>query len=290
MRIGSSRGWRRLAMAALVCLVGGAPLPVYAGQAGPTSAMDGSAALQPGALSVDDRDRGRLLLGRPAHGSRGRRVLRSLGGLRLRPRRPLRGPQEPLRLRPRLHQHPRHSVAPSALVVGQLGLKADVRQLFSEGFGFYRVASGGRADNPAHLDVLVGARYTASRVRLTAESAAGAQYDGEFQELSWMDAMAGVKGRAPLGSRMVLLAEYIAGFGSQLTWNLEGDRGSSSRRSTSRSAWLALHGLRRREGRRPGQGVPARVQRSCASGLLTPGRGQVCRLSCRARIAVEFEE
>ena len=115
-------------------------------------------------------------------------------------------------------------VASSAPIVGQLGLKADVRQLFSEGFVFYRVASGGRTDNPAHLDVLVGVRYTGTRVRLTAESAAGVAYDGEFTELSWLDAMAGVKGRVPLGSRMVLLARGdIAGFGSQLTWNLEGD-------------------------------------------------------------------
>ena len=72
--------------------------------------------------------------------------------------------------------------------------------------------------------MLVGVRYTATRVRLTAESAAGVAYDGEFQELSWLDAMAGVKGRAPLGSRLVLLARGdIAGVGSQLTWNLEGD-------------------------------------------------------------------
>ena len=49
-------------------------------------------------------------------------------------------------------------VAADAPVIGQLNLKADVRQLFTEGFGFYRVASGGRKDNPAHLDLLVGAQ------------------------------------------------------------------------------------------------------------------------------------
>jgi hypothetical protein len=96
-------------------------------------------------------------------------------------------------------------VASSAPVVGSLGLKADVRQLFTEGFAFYRVAQGGRADNPAHLDVLVGARYTGTRTRLTAQTSAGVQYDGRSQDLDWFDAMAGVKFRAPLGSRVAVL-------------------------------------------------------------------------------------
>ena len=69
-------------------------------------------------------------------------------------------------------------VASSAPVVGSLGLEADVRQLFGEGFAFYRVAHGGRADNPAHLDVLVGGRYTGTRTRLTAQTSAGVGYDG----------------------------------------------------------------------------------------------------------------
>jgi hypothetical protein len=59
-------------------------------------------------------------------------------------------------------------VLPDAPVIGQLNLEADVRQLLSEGFAFYRVASGGRKDNPAHLDVLVGTRYMGTRTRLTA--------------------------------------------------------------------------------------------------------------------------
>jgi hypothetical protein len=115
-------------------------------------------------------------------------------------------------------------VASAAPVVGQLGLEADVRQLFGEGFGFYRVAAGGREDNPAHLDVLAGARFTGTRTRLTAQSPAGVEYDGESRELSWVDAMAGLKGRVPLGSRLALLGRAdVAGLGSQLTWNLEGD-------------------------------------------------------------------
>jgi len=115
-------------------------------------------------------------------------------------------------------------VASSSPVLEALGLEADVRQLFGEGFLFYRVAHGGRADNPAHLDVLAGTRYTGTRVRLTAETSAGAQYDGNSQELNWLDAMAGLKGRVPLGSRAALLGRAdIAGFGSSLTWNVEGD-------------------------------------------------------------------
>jgi len=38
-------------------------------------------------------------------------------------------------------------------------LTVDFRQFVAEGTLFYRVASGGRADNPAHLDVLAGVRY-----------------------------------------------------------------------------------------------------------------------------------
>ena len=39
-----------------------------------------------------------------------------------------------------------------------------------------------------------------------------------------MDALAGVKFRAPLGSRLSILGRAdVAGFGSNVTWNLEGD-------------------------------------------------------------------
>ena len=102
--------------------------------------------------------------------------------------------------------------------------RADFRQLVAEGIVFYRVASGGRADNPAHLDVLAGARYTTLKVRLKADSTTGAQYDGDFQDTDWVDALAGVKFRAPLGSRVSILGRAdVAGFGSNVTWNLEGD-------------------------------------------------------------------
>jgi hypothetical protein len=115
-------------------------------------------------------------------------------------------------------------VAQGAPVVGRLNLEADVRQLFTEGYGFYRVASGGRTDNPAHLDVIVGARYTGTKTRLTAKGPEGTECDGNSRKLQWVDALAGVKFRAPLGSRVALLGRGdVAGFGSKLTWNLEGD-------------------------------------------------------------------
>ena len=99
----------------------------------------------------------------------------------------------------------------------------DVRQLVTEGFGFYRVLSGGREDNPAHLDVLVGLRYTAMRTRLKVAGDTNG-FNSDFLELSWLDAMGGLKFRAPLGSRFAILGRGdLAGLGSNLTWNLEGD-------------------------------------------------------------------
>lgn len=99
----------------------------------------------------------------------------------------------------------------------------DVRQLITEGFVYYRAASGGPAENPAHLDVLMGVRYTGTRSRLQAQGA-GIEYDSNWVELSWVDLLAGLRFRAPLGSRMAILARAdIAGLGSQVTWNLEGD-------------------------------------------------------------------
>jgi hypothetical protein len=118
-------------------------------------------------------------------------------------------------------------------------LSVDFRQFLAEGIGFYRVASGGRADNPAHLDVLAGVRYFTSRTRLRGETRNGATYDTPYQDLDWVDALAGVKFRAPLGSRLAILGRTdIAGFGSNLTWNLEGDLAFlASRHWTAGAGW-----------------------------------------------------
>jgi hypothetical protein len=100
----------------------------------------------------------------------------------------------------------------------------DFRQFVAEGVVFYRAMSGGRADNPAHLDVLAGVRYTTSRTRLDAQSGGGNEFDSDFQDLDWVDALGGLKFRAPLGAKVSILGRAdIAGFGSDFTWNLEGD-------------------------------------------------------------------
>jgi hypothetical protein len=100
-----------------------------------------------------------------------------------------------------------------------LDANVDVRQLMAEGLGFYRAAHGGRADNPAYLDVIVGTRYTGTRTRL--QTSVGDSADSTPE---WVDALAGLRFHAPLGSRFSLLGRGdIAGFGSKLTWTLEGD-------------------------------------------------------------------
>jgi hypothetical protein len=101
---------------------------------------------------------------------------------------------------------------------------ADLRQVIAEGDLFYRVASGGSADRPASLDLIAGARYTGTKTRLKAEGSAGAEYAGDFTKTDWVDALAGLRFRAPLGSKFAVLGRGdVAGFGSNLTWNLESD-------------------------------------------------------------------
>jgi hypothetical protein len=104
---------------------------------------------------------------------------------------------------------------------GQLDVKVDVRQTTAEAVGFYRAARGGRTDNPAFLDVLAGARYTGTRTRL--ETRVGTS---DEVRPDWVDALAGVRVHVPLGSRVSLLGRGdVAGFGSEITWTLEGDLG-----------------------------------------------------------------
>lgn len=110
-------------------------------------------------------------------------------------------------------------LADQPLLVGELDLRADVRQLTAEGFGFYRVVTGGR-DQAGHLDLLAGLRYTSTRTRLTGTGLGGDDLEGTRESLDWLDGMAGARFRLPLGSRVGLTGRGdIAGFGSNLTWN-----------------------------------------------------------------------
>jgi hypothetical protein len=110
-----------------------------------------------------------------------------------------------------------------APVLGSLaeGLDAtvDFKQTIFEGVAVYRAYHGGRADNPAFLDVLAGARYYSTRVRLHSSLD-----DADAQAFDWVDAVAGIRFHAPLGARFSLLGRGdVAGFGSEFTWVLEGD-------------------------------------------------------------------
>ncbi len=110
-------------------------------------------------------------------------------------------------------------VAAEAPVLGALGVSADIRQLVTEGLAFYRVANGGRPDNPSHVDLLVGARYVGTSARLRNDV-----LETGKQDLHWVDAVAGLRFRARLGSRVSVLGRGdVAGFGSKFTWNVEGD-------------------------------------------------------------------
>jgi hypothetical protein len=110
-------------------------------------------------------------------------------------------------------------VAAGAPVLGGLGISADVRLLMQEGLGFYRVANGGKKDNPSHLDLLVGARYFGVSARLKND-----EFETAKQDMQWVDALVGLRFRVRLGSRVSLIGRGdVAGFGSQFTWNLEGD-------------------------------------------------------------------
>ena len=115
-------------------------------------------------------------------------------------------------------------VATSAPVLGQLGLDTTVKSTTAEGLASYRVVTGGRKDNPASLDLLAGARFYGTNAQLNATLPGGATPSSAKQDFSWVDGLFGMRFRAPLSSRVSFLGRGdIAGFGSKLTWNVEGD-------------------------------------------------------------------
>ena len=104
-------------------------------------------------------------------------------------------------------------------VAGGLDANVDFRQAIVEGVGTFRAWHGGRADNPAFVDVLAGARYYGTKARLQSSLE-----DTDFVTINWLDAVAGVRFHAPLGKRFSLLGRGdVAGFGSTFTWEVEGD-------------------------------------------------------------------
>ncbi len=105
-------------------------------------------------------------------------------------------------------------------VLGRLGLQADIRQAQWENFGFHRLAKGdAETGNPGFADVLVGIRYTGINVQIK-----GNDFEGTKRTFDWVDGMLGLRGYAPLGKKAGLRARGdIAGFGSDFTWQLEGD-------------------------------------------------------------------
>lgn len=117
-----------------------------------------------------------------------------------------------------------HVPVATSAPVGLLGFHTTIKSSTVEGLGFYRVASGGRSDNPAGLDVLVGARYYSMSAQLNATLPSGAGAASGKQTFTWVDALAGLRFRAPLSSRFTLIGRGdVATFGSNVTWNVEGD-------------------------------------------------------------------
>jgi hypothetical protein len=113
-------------------------------------------------------------------------------------------------------------ITTSGPILGQLDPQADLRQLTTEGFVFYRLAKGGRvARNQGFADLIVGTRYYGIRSQIKGDS-----FEGTKRTFGFVDGLIGLRGYAPLGSKWGLRARAdIAGFGSKVTWNLEGDLG-----------------------------------------------------------------
>lgn len=136
----------------------------------------------------------------------------------------------------------RAPVAAGSPILGPLDLEATVKSLTAEGLGFYRAASGGRAENPAQLDVLIGVRYYRMSPQLNATIPIGTELAGDKKVFDWVDAFTGLRFRAPLGSRFAVIGRGdVAGFGSKFTWNLEGDLAASlSQHWTLGAGWRHL--------------------------------------------------
>ena len=98
-----------------------------------------------------------------------------------------------------------------------LGPEVDLRQFMGEGIGFYRLARSATRPDSAWLDVLAGARYTHARTQMELVGGSIAQ-----STVDLVDAIGGLRGRVPLGSKAGLLARADVGGGtSKVAWNVE---------------------------------------------------------------------
>ena len=109
---------------------------------------------------------------------------------------------------------------PAGEVLGHFEPKVDFRQLVAEADAFYRAFHGRQAEGvPAFFDVLVGARYNGMRVQLK-----GTEFEGTRRTFEWVDGVVGMRFQAPLGRKVTFAGRGdIAGFGSDFTWQLQGD-------------------------------------------------------------------
>ena len=114
------------------------------------------------------------------------------------------------------------NVPTEAPILGQLDLTADMQSFMGEGVFFYRAVTG--RDNAAFLDLLGGVRVTDTSTTLTVTGPQGGSLTGSEQKLGWVDGLVGIRFRVPLGSPRFGLEGRadVAGFGSDITWNLLG--------------------------------------------------------------------
>lgn len=98
-----------------------------------------------------------------------------------------------------------------------LGPEVDLRQFMGEGIGFYRLARDVKSPNSAWLDAYGGARYTHARTEMELVGGSIAE-----SSVDLVDAIAGLRGRVPLGSKGGLLVRGDVGGGaSKIAWNFE---------------------------------------------------------------------
>lgn len=105
-------------------------------------------------------------------------------------------------------------------VLGQRDLGVDSRQFVFEATALYRVHRGAPRDGMrSFVDLLAGARY--NKVRAGIETSLIPDTERSFD---WVDGVAGARFQAPLAEKVAIGGRAdIAGFGSDLTWQVQAD-------------------------------------------------------------------